>query len=51
MRERKVWSEREDAILKELKESRGLKKWSEIARIMEEEFGLRERNGKQCRER
>ena len=36
MRERKVWSEREDLILKELKEVRGLKKWSEIARIMEE---------------
>jgi hypothetical protein len=41
----------EDSILKELYEGKGIKRWSEIARIMESEFHIRGRNGKQCRER
>lgn len=49
MPERKPWSEREDQILRVLKEQRGVKKWSEIARLMESEFGVRQRTGKQCR--
>jgi hypothetical protein len=51
MPERKPWSEREDDILRLLKEERGVKKWSEIARQMETEFGVKNRTGKQCRER
>lgn len=51
MPERKPWSEREDQILRELKEQRGVKKWSEIARLMDTEFAIKERTGKQCRER
>jgi hypothetical protein len=38
-------------VLKILREERGLKKWSEIAKIMEQEFAITERTGKQCRER
>jgi myb proto-oncogene protein len=41
----------EDSILKDLYENKQVKRWSEIARIMECEFHIRGRNGKQCRER
>lgn len=51
MPERKVWTEEEDKVLKLLKEERGEHKWARIARVMEQEFGLFGRTGKQCRER
>lgn len=51
MPERKAWTEEEDQILKRLHDELGLRKWSEIARRMNEEFDLPSRNGKQCRER
>lgn len=41
----------DDQILKELFEVRKIRKWSEISRIMQEQFGIPARNGKQCRER
>jgi hypothetical protein len=41
----------DDTILKELFEVRKIRKWSEISRIMQEQFGIAARNGKQCRER
>lgn len=40
MSKRKIWSQEEDTVLKILKEERGLKKWSEIAKKMEQEFGI-----------
>jgi len=49
MPERKVWTEEEDKILRFFREERQEKKWSFIARKMEEEFGIVGRNGKQCR--
>lgn len=49
MPERKVWSEEEDKILRLLREARGEKKWATIARLMEMEFGITGRTGKQCR--
>jgi hypothetical protein len=51
MPERKVWSEEEDKILRHLREERREKKWASIARIMEQEFKIQGRTGKQCRER
>jgi|688.fasta_scaffold322423_2 hypothetical protein len=42
---------KEDRILKDLYEEKNIKKWSEIARIMESEHQIKGRNGKQCRER
>lgn len=36
MPERKLWTEEEDKALRHLKEVRGLKKWSIIARHMSE---------------
>jgi hypothetical protein len=42
---------KEDRILKDLYEEKNIKKWSEIARIMELEHHIKGRNGKQCRER
>lgn len=49
MPERKAWSKEEDRILRALKEERGEKKWSTIARLMQSEFGVSGRTGKQCR--
>jgi hypothetical protein len=49
MRERKVWNEEEDRILRYLKVEKGEKKWSAIARKMEEDFNIKGRTGKQCR--
>lgn len=40
MPERKVWSAEEDKILKLLIEKRGLVKWSQISKVMEEEFHI-----------
>jgi hypothetical protein len=34
MSERKVWGEKEDKILKYLREERGERKWATIARIL-----------------
>lgn len=49
MPERKAWSKEEDRILRVLKEERGEKKWSTIAKLMQTEFGVSGRTGKQCR--
>ena len=49
MPERKMWTENEDKVLKFLKEERGEKKWSVIARKMFSEFGIEGKTGKQCR--
>jgi len=46
---RKTWTEGEDKILRLLKEERQEKKWSFIAKKMDEEFGIKGRTGKQCR--
>ena len=40
---------KEDCALKELYEKRGVKKWAEISRLLEAEYGIPHRNGKQCR--
>ena len=54
--ERKSWAPevefhrmKEDEALKNLYEVRKVKKWSSIAGLMKEEFGISRRNGKQCR--
>jgi len=36
MKERKTWTKEEDEVLRHLKEVRGEKKWSAIAKKMEE---------------
>lgn len=41
----------EDTILRMLREEKGDCKWSEIASIMKNQYGIEGRNGKQCRER
>jgi hypothetical protein len=51
MQSRVSWTEYEDNILRYLKEEKGEKKWSTIAKKLEEEFSIRGRTGKQCRER
>ena len=52
---RRLWSNKvgnclfqEDKILKDLKD-KGIKKWSEIAQIMEDKHNIVGRTGKQCR--
>lgn len=49
--ERKNWTEYQDQILKYLKEERKIKRWTDIAKIMNVEYKIGGRNGKQCRER
>ena len=41
----------EDNVLQKLYEIDGVKKWSEISRLMETDYHIAGRNGKQCRER
>lgn len=41
----------EDNVLQNLYEIEGIKKWSEISRMMESDYRIIGRNGKQCRER
>lgn len=47
--ERKNWTEYQDQILKYLKEERKIKRWTDIAKIMNIEYKIGGRNGKQCR--
>lgn len=47
--ERKNWTEYQDQILKYLKEERKIKRWTDIAKIMNVEYKIGGRNGKQCR--
>lgn len=51
MAERRPWTEEEDRLLKHVFESTKLTKWSHIARILQEDYGVKGRNGKQCKER
>ena len=46
----KPWLHEEDAVLKELVEEFGVKKWSKIATVLNERF-CNNRKGKNCRER
>jgi len=49
--EKKNWTGPQDNILRHLRETRQVKKWSEVARILAEEYQIRGFNGKDCRER
>ena len=51
MCERRPWTEDEDKILKQIFETNKLTKWSHVARKLLEEYGIKGRNGKQCKER
>lgn len=51
MSEKRPWTEEEDRALKFVFETIKVTKWSHIARRLQEEFGVRGRNGKQCKER
>lgn len=49
--ERRAWTATEDQVLKNLYEKVKVNKWSLIAKVMQEEYKLPARTGKQCRER
>lgn len=49
MTERRPWTPEEDKILKYLREEEKVKKWSEIARILESTYQIFGKNQKQCR--
>jgi hypothetical protein len=51
MAEKRPWTEEEDRLLKFVFDASKLTKWSQIARRLQEEFGVKGRNGKQCKER
>jgi Myb-like DNA-binding domain len=48
---RKPWTPQEDIAIKSLVEEFGLRKWSIIAQEMGTRFNIKNRSGKQCRER
>ena len=48
---RRLWSESEDEAIVELVKKFGTKRWALIAQMLKEEYKIRDRTGKQCRER
>lgn len=48
---RRHWNQEEDDAITELIAKYGIKKWSLVARKLQEIFGITGRSGKQCRER
>jgi hypothetical protein len=48
---RRLWQDEEDTAIKTLVAQCGIKKWTLISRRLEEEYGIKGRSGKQCRER
>jgi ATP-dependent exoDNAse (exonuclease V) alpha subunit len=48
---RRHWYSNEDQAIIELTQKYGTKHWAMIAKKLEEEYGIEDRNGKQCRER
>jgi hypothetical protein len=51
MADLRPWTEYEDLILKKIKTDNKISKWTSIAQAMAEEYNLKGRNGKQCKER
>jgi hypothetical protein len=49
--ERRPWTAAEDQAIKELVNTHGTRQWSKIAELLEAEFLVKGRSGKQCRER
>jgi hypothetical protein len=49
MSDRRAWTEEEDRLLQQVFETSGLTKWSHISRKLQEEHGVKGRNGKQCK--
>jgi hypothetical protein len=49
--EKKIWSQEEDTILKNLYEEEGIRNWSLLAKKMSGEYNLPRKSAKQCRER
>lgn len=47
--ERRAWTPQEDQVLKNLYEKVKVNKWSLIANMMQEQYSLPPRTGKQCR--
>lgn len=51
MTQNRNWTEYEDKILKYIRDEEGIQKWSTLAQKMAEQYGLKGRNGKQCKQR
>mmetsp|Transcript_7747 Transcript_7747/g.14705 ORF Transcript_7747/g.14705 Transcript_7747/m.14705 type:complete len:226 (+) Transcript_7747:3245-3922(+) len=49
--ERRPWAAAEDQAIKELVKLHGTRQWTKIAELLESEFHVKGRSGKQCRER
>ncbi|CAG9321814.1 unnamed protein product [Blepharisma stoltei] len=49
--DRKPWSPEEDEAIRNLVEEFGTKKWTFLAQLLSERYGISDRTGKQCRER
>lgn len=49
--ERKPWTASEDEAIKELVRTHGVRQWTKIAELLQSQFQIVGRSGKQCRER
>jgi len=49
MNDKRAWTEHEDRMLKKVVEDNKFIKWTQIARILSEEYEIKGRNGKQCK--
>ncbi|CAG9334202.1 unnamed protein product [Blepharisma stoltei] len=49
--DRKPWSSEEDEAIRCLVEEFGVKRWTFLAQLLSERYGITDRTGKQCRER
>lgn len=49
MSEKQGWTSEEDRLLKQVYDSGQAGKWSEVAKILQEEYGIKGRTSKQCK--
>ncbi|CAG9330218.1 unnamed protein product [Blepharisma stoltei] len=49
--DRRTWSLEEDEAIKELVLGMGISKWCQVAGLLKKQYGIKNRTGKQCRER
>jgi hypothetical protein len=48
---RRLWNAEEDSAISSLVSEHGIKKWTLISKKLNEDYGIKGRSGKQCRER
>lgn len=49
--DRRPWTAEEDNAIRELVIDVGIKKWSQVSSMLQQNYGIHNKTGKQCRER